>query len=124
VDTTSRILIGVGHISEIGKLTEYEYDETLPVTFRSTLWERPVFHTIREGFDNGFLLPYQEFFKIAEKDDTIHIPDYIAFAPSFEEFSFGSEWVTNDSAIESLLILHEKLKRFEVLLPDKIMSTN
>lgn len=119
IDTTSRILIGVGHISEIGKLTEYEYDESMPVTFRSTLWERPVFHTIRDGFANGFLLPYQEFFKVAEKDDTIHIPDYIAFAPSFEEFSFGSEWVTNDSAIESLLILHEKLKKFEALLPDK-----
>lgn len=119
IDTTSRILIGVGHISEIGKLTEYEYDNALPKSFRSTLWERPVYHTIREGFENGFLLPYQEFFKIAEKDDTIHIPDYIAFAPSFEEFSFGTEWITNDSAIESLLILYEKLKKFEALLPNK-----
>lgn len=119
VDTTSRILIGVGHISEIGKLTEYEYDQALPQSFRSTLWERPVFHTIRENNVNGFLLPYQEFFKIAEKDESIHIPDYIAFAPSFEEFSFGSEWVTNDSAIEALLILHEKLKKFETLLKDK-----
>lgn len=119
IDTTSRILIGVGHISEIGKLTEYEYDEALPKSFRSTLWERPIHHTIRDDFKNGFLLPYQEFFKVAEKDDTIHIPDYIAFAPTFEEFSFGSEWVTNDSAIESLLILHEKLKKFEALLPNK-----
>jgi hypothetical protein len=119
VDTTSRILIGVGHISEIGKLTEYEYDETMPITFRSSLWERPVTHTIREGFDNGFLLPYQEFFKLAEKDDSIHIQDFIAFSPTFEEFSFGSEWVSNDSAIASLLILHEKLKKLESLLPDK-----
>jgi hypothetical protein len=119
IDTTSRILIGVGHISGIGKLTEYEYDETLKGEFRSTLWERPVFHTIRENFENGFLLPYQEFFKLAEKDETIHIPDYIALAPSFEEFSFGAEWVSNDSAIESLLILNEKLKRFQALLPDK-----
>jgi len=119
VDSTSRILIGVGHIEEIGNLTEYEYDNALPVSFRSTLWERPVFHTIRESFDNGFLLPYQEFFKLAEKDETINISDYIAFAPSFEEFSFGSEWVSNDSAIEALLILHEKLKKFEALLPNK-----
>ena len=100
-------MIGVGHISEIGKLTEYEYDEALPKSFRSTLWERPVHHTIRDDFQNGFLLPYQEFFKVAEKDDSIHIPDYIAFAPTFEEFSFGSEWIANDSAIESLLILRE-----------------
>ena len=119
VDTTSRILIGVGYVSEIGDLTEYTYDDALPTSFRSTLWERPVFHSIREGFANGFLLPYQEFFKAAEKDDSLHIPDYIAFAPSFEEFSFGSEWVSNDSAIESLLIFHEKLKKFEKFLPDK-----
>jgi hypothetical protein len=119
VESTSRVLIGVGHISDIGKLTEYDYDEALPVTFRSTLWERPVYHTIRDGFENGLLLPYHEFFKMAELDDTINIPDYIAFAPSFEEFSYGSEWVTNDTAIESLLILNEKLKKFEALLPDK-----
>lgn len=119
VDTTSRILIGVGHISEIGKLTEYNYEEALPTSFRSTLWERPVFHTIRQDFKNGFLLPYGDFFEIAEKDDSIHIPDFIAFAPTFEEFSYGSEWVTNDSAIESLLILAEKLKKFQELLPEK-----
>lgn len=119
IDTTSRVLIGVGHISDVGKLTEYEYDEKKPKKFRSTLWERPVYHTIREDFENGFLLPYQEFFKVAENDNTIYIPDYIAIAPTFEEFSFGSEWVTNDSAIESLLILHEKLKKFEALLPGK-----
>ncbi len=118
VDNTSRILIGVGYVSKVGKLTEYEYEESLPIPFRSTLWERPVFHTIRDGFDNGFLLPYQEFFKIVEKDNSIHIPDFIAFAPTFDEFSYGSEWVSNDSAIESLLILHEKLKKFEELLPE------
>jgi len=54
IDTTSRILIGVGYVSEIGKLTEYEYDEALPQSFRSTLWERPVFHSIRDDFQNGF----------------------------------------------------------------------
>lgn len=119
IDTTSRILIGVGRVAEIGQLTEYAYDEQKPKTFRSTLWERPVYHTIREDFKNGFLLPYQEFFKLAEKDDTINIHDYVALAPSFEEFSFGSEWVSNDTAIESLLILHEKLRQFQQLLPDK-----
>ncbi|WGH75636.1 AAA family ATPase [Tenacibaculum tangerinum] len=119
IDTTARVLIGVGHISEIGKLTEYAYDDQLPKSFRSTLWERPVFHTIRDDFKNGFLLPYQEFFKLAEKDDSINIHDYIALAPSFEQFSYGTEWVSNDSAIESLLILLEKLRKFEQLLPDK-----
>lgn len=118
VDSTERILIGVGHIDKIGELTEYEYDPKLPKAFQSTLWERPIFHTIREGFENGFLLPYQAFFKLAEKDESIHIPDYIAFAPTFEEFSYGAEWVSNDSAIESLLILQDKLKKFQSYLPN------
>lgn len=117
-ESSSRILIGVGHISRIGNLTEYEYVDSNP-PFRSTLWERPVYHTIREDFENGFLLPYQEFFKKAENDSVIHIPDYIAVAPSFEEFSFGSEWVTNDTAIESLSLLQEKLKKLEEYLPEK-----
>jgi GTPase SAR1 family protein len=123
IESTDRVLIGVGHISEIGKLTEYEYDDKQKITFRSTLWERPVFHMIRPGFENGFILPYQEFFALAEKDDSIHIPDYIAYAPTFEEFSFGSEWVSNDSAIESLLILHEKLRKFQLILPNKNYDT-
>lgn len=119
VETTSRILIGVGHISSIGKLTEYEYDKSIPNTFQSTLWERPIYHTIRDDFNNGFLLPYQELFTIAQVNESIFTPDYVALAPSFEEFSFGSEWVSNDTAIESLLILAEKLKKFQELLPDK-----
>ena len=109
----------MGYITDIGIHTEYEYDEALPIGFRSTLWERPVYHSIRDDFKNGFLLPYQEFFKLAEKDDSIHIPDYLALATTFDEFSFGSEWVSNDSAIESLLVLREKLKKFEALLPNK-----
>lgn len=119
VESSSRILIGVGYVTEIGKLTEYEYDNALHTSFRSTLWERPVFHSIRESFKNGFLLPYQELFEVAEKDDTINIDEFVAFAPSFEEFSYGTEWVSNDSAIESLLILHEKLKKFENILEGK-----
>mgnify|MGYP000899676755 CR=1 FL=1 len=119
IDTTSRILIGVGHISKIGKLTEYDYSAKTPGQFRSTLWERPVHHTIRDDGSNGFLLPYHDLIKAVEQDDSINVADYIALAPVFEEFSYGSEWVSNDTAIESLLILHEKLKKMEGLLPGK-----
>ncbi|MCX2472760.1 AAA family ATPase [Pedobacter sp. MC2016-05] len=116
VESHKRVLIGVGNISSIGELTEYEYDQFKPGQFRSTLWERPVMHTIREGFKDGFLLPYHEFLKLAEKDNTIEISEYIAFAPSFEEFSYGSEWVSSDTAIASLLILQDKLKKMSGLL--------
>ena len=119
IDTTERIIIGVGHIAKIGTLTEYEYEDNSSNAFRSTLWERPIFHTIRENNKNGFLLPYQELVSLVKKDDSIPIEEYIAFAPSFDEFSYGSEWVSNDNAIESLLILQGKLKKFEELLTNK-----
>lgn len=122
IDTTERILIGVGNISKIGELTEYKYKNKINGDFRSVLWERPVYHTIREDFQNGFLLPYQELIEHINNGNVVNIQDYIAYAPTFEEFSYGSEWVTNDSAIESILILKEKLIKFQQLLPGKNYS--
>ena len=116
VESNKRVLIGVGNIAAIGGLTEYEYSEASADHFRSTLWERPVMHTIREGFADGFLMPYQELFKIAEKQDQIDLDEFIAFAPGFEEFSYGSEWVSNDTAIASLLILQEKFQKVNRML--------
>ena len=117
-ENSDRVLIGVGSISKIGSLTEYDYGEASPSSFRSTLWERPVYHTIRKNQNDGFVLPYQQLFEKLESDETINVEEFIAYAPSFEEFSFGSEWVSNDTAIESLLILREKLQRFEKVLAD------
>ena len=122
VESGGRILIGVGRVTRIGSLTEYEYDPALKNEFRSTLWERPVYHSIRDDHQDGFLLPYQELFKKALTDETIRLDDYIAYAPSFEEFSYGSEWVSNDTAIESLLILYEKISKFSEVLPERDFS--
>jgi len=123
VESTSRVLLGVGYVTEIGALTEYDYTERTPESFRSTLWERPVSHSIRAGYDNGFLLPYSDLFTLAEQNDReLNVIDYIAFAPSFAEFSYGSEWVANDSAIECLLILKDKLLRFKELFQDKVFE--
>jgi hypothetical protein len=111
-----RVLIGVGNIAKVGQLTEYDYDNALPESFRSTLWERPVYHTIRDDFQDGFLLPYHAVFEQFEQGALDSVEEYIAYAPSFEEFSYGSEWVSNDSAIESLLILRDTLKRCDECL--------
>jgi hypothetical protein len=122
IENSSRILLGAGMVTGIGELTEYTYEPSTKNKFRSTLWERPVYHSIRPEAKAGFLLPYQDLFKAAANDDSIDIMDYIAFAPSFEEFSYGSEWVNNDSGIESLLILNEKLKKFKELFTDRDFS--
>lgn len=117
IEKADRVIIGVGKVTRIGDLTEYNYENSANATFKSTLWERPVYHSIRNDFKDGFLMPYHDLLKLTESDEGIDIDEYIAFAPSFEEFSYGSEWVSNDTAIEALLLLHEKLERLQKLLP-------
>lgn len=115
VDSVDRILIGVGEVKALGELTEYEYSVKNP-PFRSFLWERPVFHSIRSGFKNGFLLPYQELVALNEKKSIEGIDLYIARCPNFDEFSFGSELVSHDSAIDALVNLRDALHNCGKLL--------
>ena len=115
IETGGRVLIGVGRVKKIGKLTEYDYSKPNP-PFRSVLWERPVFHSLREDFKDGFLLPYHEFLKIAEEDDSINPYEYVAFAPNISEFSYASEQVNHDTAIDSLLVLRDSLNKFSRLM--------
>lgn len=115
IDNVDRVLIGVGEVTGIGNLTEYEYTEKNP-SFRSLLWERPIFHSIRPNFKNGFLLPYQELVKLNGQNPIEEIDHYIAYCPNFDEFSFGSELVTHDSAIDALVNLRDALNNCGKLL--------
>ena len=108
IDNIDRILIGVGRVTKVGGLREYKYKNDTPTT-RSYLWERPVYHSIRDGFKEGFILPYHDVIDKIESDSSLNPEDYIAFAPNFEEFSYGAEIVTHDSAIEALLSLRKAL---------------
>ena len=121
IETGGRVLIGVGRVKKIGKITEYDYGKTNP-PFRSVLWERPIFHSIRNGFADGFILPYPEFLEMALNDDSINPYEYVSFAPNIAEFSYGSEHVNHDTAIDSLIVLRDSLLKFSKLL-DKNYST-
>jgi len=108
IDYIDRILIGVGKVTSIGNLTEYDYTVKNP-PFRSLLWERPIFHSIKSQQKNGFLLPYQDLIKLNEKSPIDNIDNYIAYCPNFDQFSYGSELVSHDSAIDALVNLREAL---------------
>ena len=51
-----RVIVGVGLVREIDAHVEYQYSTKNP-PHRSVLWERNVEHSIRPGFDQGFLPP-------------------------------------------------------------------
>ncbi|HZM05278.1 MAG TPA: hypothetical protein VFC44_19960, partial [Candidatus Saccharimonadales bacterium] len=110
IEGTGRILIGVGRINNLGPLIEYRREGE---GMRGMVWERPVQHSIRPKGQDGFLLPYYEILKCAEKDPSLDIERYVAKAPDehWDEFSYASELVTHDGAIGALLSIETVLGR-------------
>lgn len=108
-----RVLVGVGRVQSIGPLTEYSYDGSPEGKIRSLLWERMVVHSIRPGFQDGFLLPYQEALEKSDEGRNFDPAQVVAFAPEdrFTEFSYATEHVGNDAAISALLTCRDALHR-------------
>lgn len=112
-----RVLIGVGRILRIGEIVEYDYKEN--GTARSVIWERMIQHSIREDFSDGFVLPYQELFEKSKKNSEINMEDFVVKAPDWDQFSYATEHVTHDVAIDSILALEQSLKKISQVLDKK-----
>lgn len=110
-EESRRVIVGVGRVLSVGQPTEYSYSVANP-PLRCMLWERNVGHSIRPGFADGFLFPYQEALALAEKEG-INPEDFVAFAPDehFEAFSYGSELLAHDGAVASLIACAAALHR-------------
>lgn len=121
-DTGRRVIVGVGRIKEIGPLTEYLYQGQSEGRLRSLIWERAVHHSIRSDFRDGFLLPYHEALEQSQDGAAFDPAEVVAFAPEdrFTEFSYVTEHVPTDAAIEALLscreALHKATKLFNVTI--------
>ena len=118
VDTPGRVLIGVGRVRHVGEPTEYRYSVKNP-PLRAMLWERMVQHSIRPDFKDGFLLPYHVALEFAKENPDFDPADIVAMPPSdrFDEFSYVTEHVSHDGAIDALLACATALRRAEVSLP-------
>ena len=115
-----RILIGVGRVLHIGAAQEYEYTtKDLGGKLRAMLWERMIQHSIRPDFKDGFLLPYHAAIGKAAKDPDFDPAEIAAFSPTdrFLEFSHGSQLVSHDGAIASLLACAQSLRKANGVLP-------
>lgn len=112
-DAGRRVLVGVGRILKVGGLTEYGYDGSLENKVRSLIWERMVTHSIRPGFADGFLLPYQLALEKCDEGRAFDPAEVVAFAPEdrFDEFSYATEHVSDDAAISALLSCRAALDR-------------
>jgi hypothetical protein len=117
VEDSRRVIVGVGWVKHVGEATEYLYSR--PGQLRSILWERMVQHSIRPGFKNGFLMPCYELIQYAAEHEEFDPSNLTAFAPSdyFDEFSYASELVSHDAAIEALNNCAGALTRAKGVLP-------
>lgn len=118
VDTPGRVLIGVGRVQHVCDPTEYLYSEKNP-PLRAMLWERMIQHSIRPDFKDGFLLPYHYALEFAKENPDFDPSEVVAMAPGdrFNEFSYVTEHVSHDGAIDALLACAAALRRTEVSLP-------
>ena len=112
-----RVLVGVGRVKSLGPLKEYRYDGPPGNKLRSMLWERMLGHSIRPGFADGFLLPYHEALEKSRGGVAFDPAEVVAFAPEhrFTEFSYATEHVGDDTAIDALETIRAALHRSEEL---------
>ena len=109
--STERVIIGVGLVRAVDGHVEYQYSTKKP-PLRSVLWERNIEHSIRPDFWEGFIFPYQEIFDFALAKG-LNPEQFLAFAPddAFWSFSYGSEHMSHDHAIASVLSCLRALKQ-------------
>ena len=108
-----RILVGVGRVKSIGSLVEYQYDGSPEGKLRSLLWERMIGHSIRADFKDGFLMPYHEALEKSRDGAAFDPAEVVGYTPEdrFTEFSYATEHVSDDAAIEALLSMRTALLR-------------
>lgn len=122
-DDPRRVIVGVGRVKGVGAPLEYAYAKDRPRgAMTGFLWERAVSHSIRvdgKGERDGFLLPYQELLQLTEEDPGLELERCVAFAPdeAFEQYSYGSELLSQDNAISSLLAVERALREIKELIP-------
>jgi len=106
-----RILVGVGRVASVASVIPYVQSRN---GFGSVLWERVIRHTMRPSMNDGFVLPYQEVLRLAAEDSAINPADFAVFVPDefTDEFSFASEHVSHDAALNLLLSLERVVERF------------
>lgn len=127
-----RIITAIGNVLNVSENKEYDYNKTIDQIeneglHRALLWEHMVEHSIRKddkGYHDGVLFPYHELNdylnKNQDKADEIYknIDDYVLFSSveSFENFSYSTEHVIHNDAIELLIKAKKVLNNLAKLL--------
>lgn len=114
VEASGRVLAGVGKINKIIASEAYEGSNN---RFGAAYWEHMILHSIRKDGKNGFLLPYHSAIEYQQETPSFDVADLAVIVPNDKrfEFSYGTEHVSNDSAIRVLLDCIKSLEKAEAL---------
>lgn len=114
-----RVIVGVGLVTDVGPEVEYDRNPNDDHRLRAVTFERNVMHSIRPGFENGFVFPYQAIIEKCEEDAALDPASFVAFAPDDDrsQFSYVAEHVSHDAAIGALLSCAGALQRMKGLVP-------
>ena len=112
VEASGRVLAGVGKINKIIASEAYEGSNN---RFGAAYWEHMILHSIRKEGKNGFLLPYHSAIEYQQETPSFDVADLAVIVPNDKrfEFSYGTEHVSNDSAIRVLLDCIKSLEKAE-----------
>lgn len=101
--STRRLLVGAARVTDVSLPGMWRQQGNPP--FDSSMWETAVGHSLRPDMADGILLPYQKL--VGLLDDGVDVDAAMAWAPESRdvEFSYVTEHLSDDAAIESLLSL-------------------
>jgi hypothetical protein len=105
-----RILLGAARVTKVELPGRYATNGD--PAFPSQLWETVVHHSLRPAMADGVLLPYQAILAAADTDPSLDLGAYAAHAPddAWDAFSYVTEHVSHDTAIDALLTLEQSAR--------------
>jgi hypothetical protein len=100
-----RLLVGAAQVTRVELPPLWGSDG--PSAFESSMWETIVSHSLRPDQQAGVLLPYQRLVELM--DGGIDISAALAWAPEGREveFSYVTEHLSDDAALEALAVLQQ-----------------
>jgi len=116
---TDRLLVGAARVTRITPPPMWNQSGNPP--FSSSMWETIIEHSLRPDMAGGILLPYQQLIPLM--DDGAEIGRALAWAPEGRdvEFSYVTEHLSDDAAIEGLSVLQsaaDGMRELGIDIPD------
>ncbi|WP_432185790.1 AAA family ATPase [Streptomyces sp. Tue6028] len=120
---TDRLLAGAACITRVTPPPMWNQNGNPP--FNSSMWETIVEHSLRPQMRDGILLPYQQL--VSLMDEGTDIDRALAWAPEGREveFSYVTEHLSDDAAIEALASLQsaaEGMRELGLDIPESAME--